>query len=183
MGGNFEADDQIAYRGGSKGFYDKNPGQLIDPASLYSDPNMGGGAKGGRQGPPEIRENIENSNDLRARETARQQRNYYSGDNRFTQDQGLSMSRADDIVNQMGEMPMLSQAESKARVNQANSEVQRLTGLRDQLRLDPNNVDIQKQMGIYNPENAEFMQRYKREQERGLGSIDNRMMPILNRRR
>ena len=92
------------------------------------------------------------------------------------------MSRADDIVNQMGEMPMLSQAESKARVNQANSEVQRLTGLRDQLRLDPNNVDIQKQMGIYNPENAEFMQRYQSEQERGLGSM-NRIMPILNRRR
>ena len=119
----------------------------------------------------------------RVAELAPTNQNYYLEDNRVTKDQGLSMSRADDIVNQMGEMPMLSQAESKARVNQANSEVQRLTGLRDQLRLDPNNVDIQKQMGIYNPENAEFMQRYQREQERGLGSIDNRMMPILNRRR
>jgi hypothetical protein len=50
---NANNDDQVAYIGGSKGFYDRNPGQLIDPASLYSDPNMGGGAKGGRQGPPQ----------------------------------------------------------------------------------------------------------------------------------
>jgi hypothetical protein len=33
--------DTGIYRGGSKGFYDRNPGQLLDPASLYSDPNMG----------------------------------------------------------------------------------------------------------------------------------------------
>ncbi len=35
-----EADTGI-YQGGSKGFYDRNPGQLLDPASLYSDPNLG----------------------------------------------------------------------------------------------------------------------------------------------
>tara|TARA_B110000977_G_C10943727_1_gene441854 strand:- start:77 stop:991 length:915 start_codon:yes stop_codon:yes gene_type:complete len=45
--------DTGIYRGGSKDFYDKNPGQKIGPPSLYSDPNMGGGAKGGRQGPPQ----------------------------------------------------------------------------------------------------------------------------------
>ena len=33
--------DTGIYQGGSKGFYDRNPGQLLDPASLYSDPNLG----------------------------------------------------------------------------------------------------------------------------------------------
>jgi hypothetical protein len=60
-------DDQVAYRGGSKGFYDRNPGQLLDPASLYSDPNMGGGAKGGIQGPPQGIP-VAGHDDLRARQ-------------------------------------------------------------------------------------------------------------------
>ncbi len=38
------------YQGGSKGFYDRNPGQLLDPASLYSDPNLGQ-PQGRDQGP------------------------------------------------------------------------------------------------------------------------------------
>jgi len=50
-GGGGGNDDQVIYRGGSKGFYDRNPGQFIDLESLSginplgssSDPNMGGG--------------------------------------------------------------------------------------------------------------------------------------------
>jgi hypothetical protein len=40
------------YRGGSKDFSDQNY-RKVDPSSLYSDPNMGGGAKGGRQPAPQ----------------------------------------------------------------------------------------------------------------------------------
>ena len=149
------------YRGGSKDFSDQNY-RKVDPSSLYSDPTMGGGAKAEIQGatpppPPE---------------------NYYSGDERFTQDQGLSLSRADDIANKLmieGGMPQLSQAEAQAQLNQANSEVQRLSGLRDQLRLDPFNVDIQKQMGFNIPKPERM---FPARSERGLASLASQEPPM-----
>ena len=105
-------------------------------------------------------------------------KNYYSGDERFTQDQGLSLSRADDIANKLmieGGMPQLSQAEAQAQLNQANSEVQRLSGLRDQLRLDPFNVDIQKQMGFNIPKPERM---FPARSERGLASLASQEPPM-----
>ena len=95
-------------------------------------------------------------------------RNNYTGDERFSLDQQLSMTRADDIVESMGERPRLSSEELRFNQIQSQDNLRNMKMLREQLRLDPNNVDIQKQMGIYK-ERPSFLNANSEPLLRGLG--------------
>ena len=215
--------------GGSYTAPDINRGGQIDPRSLYSDPNMGGGAKGGRDrsrltgdmgqqqivtpppqqqprsmktdqygfemqetdavfagggggamGGEEFRTGMTLNPSVmpprRSYTNVTNQvvtppplpRNNYRGDERFNLDQQMSMTRADDIVASMGERPRLSSEELQFNQMQAEDNLRKTQMLREQLRLDPNNVDIQKEMGIYR-ERPSFLNANPEPLFRGLG--------------